>query len=211
MLQLVKDKYNLPIRGVIHIGAHYGQEYAQYVEWGVTRFVFFEPLPGAFAGLKALAGKPGVTIVEKAIGPTNGPMTMYVETANSGMSSSLLAPGMGMRSFYADIVFRDLDRIEVEQVRLDDWMRGNANVGDYNMINIDVQGYELQALQGAPETLAHMDAVYAEINRLEMYESGALVDKLDEYLASFGFERVETTWMHPAWGEGLYLKRGAAR
>jgi hypothetical protein len=42
---------------------------------------------------------------------------------------------------------------------------------NYNFINMDVQGYELEVLKGGAETLNHVDYVYCEVNRDEVYET----------------------------------------
>ena len=40
---------------------------------------------------------------------------------------------------------------------------------DFNILNIDVQGAEAMVLRGAPEVLAHVEAVNVEINFAELY------------------------------------------
>lgn len=37
------EKYNVKTNGIIHIGAHHGQEITDYVKLGVENLVFFEP------------------------------------------------------------------------------------------------------------------------------------------------------------------------
>ena len=44
-LKKIKEKYDLNIKGVIHIGAHFGQEFKVYDELGIKNVLFFEPLP----------------------------------------------------------------------------------------------------------------------------------------------------------------------
>ena len=46
---------------------------------------------------------------------------------------------------------------------------------------MDVQGYELEVLKGATETLKHVDYVYCEVNRDEVYEGNAYVEEIDEF------------------------------
>jgi hypothetical protein len=43
-LEELVQKYQLKIKGLIHIGAHYGQEYEIYQKLGITNLIFFEPL-----------------------------------------------------------------------------------------------------------------------------------------------------------------------
>jgi FkbM family methyltransferase len=204
-LKSLLDKHKLTVSGLLHIGAHYGQEYEEYIDCGVQKFVFFEPLAPAFEVLKSHVGdKPNVTLVNKAIGPANERVKMFVESANQGMSSSMLKPKFHIDR-YPHIVFDD--SAEVEQVRLDDWAAEHIELGDFNMINIDVQGYELPALQSAPIVLQHMDAVYAEVNKDELYEGCTLVGALDAYLAEFGLSREDTGWYGSGWGEAFYVRK----
>jgi len=35
--------FKIQIHGVLHVGAHYGQEYLDYVRAGVENMIFFEP------------------------------------------------------------------------------------------------------------------------------------------------------------------------
>jgi hypothetical protein len=47
----LKEKYNLDIKGVIHIGAHFGQEYETYEKLNIDKIIFFEPHPKSFSVL----------------------------------------------------------------------------------------------------------------------------------------------------------------
>jgi FkbM family methyltransferase len=205
-LKNLLDKHKLSVRGVLHIGAHYGQEYEEYVACGIQRFVFFEPLAPAFEVLRSRVGdKSGVTLINKAIGPTNEHVKMFVESANQGMSSSMLKPKHVLER-YPHIAFND--SAEVEQVRLDDWAAEHIQLSDFNMIIIDTQGYELPALQSAPTVLRHIDAIYAEVNKDELYENCTLVGALDTYLAEFGLLREDTSWYGSCgWGDAFYVRK----
>jgi FkbM family methyltransferase len=88
--QLV-DKYNLKIKGIIHVGAHYGQEYELYQSFQIDNLVFFEPLSKNFEILKEHLGDNAL-LIQKALGNENKKIKMYVESANDGMSSSILKP-----------------------------------------------------------------------------------------------------------------------
>jgi hypothetical protein len=43
----------MPPKGVIYIGAHFGEGYKEWVEQGVINFMFFEPVKENFAELEA--------------------------------------------------------------------------------------------------------------------------------------------------------------
>ena len=71
---------------------------------------------------------------------------------------------------------------------------------------MDVQGFEDRVLRGATETLKHIDYLFSEANRSEMYETCCMIDDLDKLLSDF--TRVETGWASPnhGWGDSLYIK-----
>jgi len=72
-------------------------------------------------------------------------------------------------------------------------------IGDFNFMNIDLQGAELLALKGATEALTHVDAIYTEVNKIDVYVDCVKITELDSFLADFS--RVETEWAGNAgWG-----------
>jgi hypothetical protein len=76
----------------------------------------------------------------------------------------------------------------------------------YNFLNIDIQGFELEALRGARKTLKNVKWIMSEVNRAEVYENCAHVEEMDEFLGKYGFNRVETNWAGQTWGDALYVK-----
>jgi hypothetical protein len=77
-----------------------------------------------------------------------------------------------------------------------------------NFLNMDIQGAELLALRGAKRLLnEQIDYVMCEVNREEVYIGCAKVEELDELLAEYRFDRVETSWVpNQGWGDALYIK-----
>ncbi|NES77285.1 MULTISPECIES: FkbM family methyltransferase [Okeania] len=198
--QELVEKYQLKIPGLIHIGAHYGQEYEIYQKLNIVNLVFFEPLTENFEILKSHVGE-NVRLFQKALGNENKTVKMYVESANNAMSSSVLQPKKHLEQ-YPEIIF---DREEfVEMVRLDDILEDKEN---YNFLIIDVQGYELEVLKGSRKTLKNIDYILTEVNRDELYENCARVEELDEFLGRFDFQRLERNWEGETWGDAFYLKR----
>lgn len=190
--------YQLKIKGVIHIGAHYGQEYADYKANGIKNMMFFEPLSDNFDRLiENIGNSPAYNI---ALGNTTGEIDMFVESSNSGMSSSILEPDLHLKQY----PFIKFDKKETVKIDLLDNIQFNRE--EYNMINIDVQGYELEVFRGSTETLKSIEIIYTEVNRGEVYKNCAKVDQVDEFLRTFNFQRVQTAWDGKTWGDALYLK-----
>jgi len=191
-------KYDLRIKGLLHIGAHWGGENKIYQKYGIENKIFFEPLPHVFKKLQKNV-KDGI-LINKALGSKAGTASMYVEYDNDSQSSSLLKPKTHLIDFPT---IKFTDRIQVDIIRLDDYA---FDYNDYNFINIDVQGYELEVFKGAVNTLKHIDYIITEINNGEVYEKCAQVEELDEFLQQYDFERVETDWMTDSWGDAFYIK-----
>ena len=194
------EKHNMNIKGVLHIGAHFGEENNVYNQIGIKKRIFFEPLSSNFTRLKENLGEE-YSLIKKALGNENKEISMFVEKANSGQSSSLLKPVLHLTQ-YPHITFDDTE--VVEMVRLDD---SGIDLEGYNFINIDVQGYELEVFKGAEKTLENVDYIMSEINRDEVYENCARIEQLIEFLKPYGFEFVEETWVGGTWGDGLFIKK----
>jgi FkbM family methyltransferase len=195
---LVK-KYNLNIKGVLHVGAHFGEENSAYDRLNITNRIFFEPLESNFKVLKNNISEK-FQIVKKALGNENKKVSMYIETANKGQSCSILEPLIHLQQ-YPHIKFESTE--EVEMIRLDDFEFEKNN---YNFMNIDVQGYELEVLKGSENTLNSIEYIMCEINRDEVYKNFAKINELKDFLSIYGFILVEETWDGYTWGDGFFIK-----
>ncbi|MEG3845592.1 FkbM family methyltransferase [Microcoleus sp. herbarium19] len=204
-LQQLCKKHSVAPRGVIHIGAHEGKEIATYQTMGVQRVLFVEANPAVFERLQAnMAGFPNVLAVNCAISNINGTSTLHVTSMDQ--SSSIL-PLKEHQKIYPQI--KEVERLVVESRTLDALLEElQINPADFNILNIDIQGAELLALQGAANLLKHIEAINTEVNYEELYEGCALIDDIDDFLELRGFDRVATaTPYHPSWGDAFYVKK----
>ena len=192
-------KYNMSITGIIHIGAHYGEELEEYSLNNIPSIVLFEPLSANFRVLEQRATQFNMNIIghQVALGNVSGKVEMFL-SSNQQESSSILKPKIHLDQ-YPHITFNETETVTLS--KLDDY-----NYKDYNFINMDVQGYELEVLKGSTETLKFVDYVYCEVNRDEVYENNALVEQLDEFLKPYNLNRVETEWVGDTWGDALYIR-----
>lgn len=194
-------KYNMNINGVLHIGAHHGEEHSLYKMNNVSKIVYFEPLKSNFQVLESNVGSDA-TLYNIALGQEEKEIEMFVETANKGQSSSILEPVLHLVQ-YPGIIFHARETVQMK--RLDDVI-DNSN-SEYNFINIDVQGYELEVFKGSTKTLENVDYIIAEINRDEVYKDCAKIDELCNFLGQFDFVLVEENWAGGTWGDGLFVKK----
>ena len=195
------EEYNVKISGVIHVGAHHAEEVPNYIDMGVKNIVLFEPLKENFEVIKkTLSSYPNQKIRKHqvALGNDNKTITMNL-SSNALESSSILKPKLHLQ-LYPDITFDRTEEVELQ--KLDDY-----NCRKCNFLNMDVQGYELEVLKGAKETLCHIDYVYCEVNRNEIYEGNAYIEEIDEFLAFYNLYRLETFWWYDSdWGDAFYAK-----
>jgi len=195
----LRKKYNMNIKGIIHVGAHYGEELSEYVKNGIQDIVVFEPLSECFDVLaqKVMNLNANIDGHQVALGSVPGTATMYLSD-NEKQSSSILKPKVHL-THHPNVKFDGTEEVEVD-------LLDNFDTKEYNFLNMDVQGYELEVLKGAIETLKHIDYVYCEVNRDEVYEGNAYVEEIDEFLSAYGMERVETSWEGQIWGDALYIR-----
>ncbi len=195
--KLLKNKYNCEFNGVIHIGAHYGEEYKTYKDLSIYPIVFIEALPHIYNTLITSVG-PECICINTALGNIEGTIKMHVETANGGASSSVLKPKLHLHQ-HPQIQFHT--EVEVSITKLD-----LLNIPSCNFLVIDVQGYELEVLKGASNYLKNVDYIIVEVNRDEVYENCVHINELDSYLNNYGFIRVETEWSGYLSGDAFYIK-----
>lgn len=222
-LKRISEDYKLNIKGVLHIGAYDGSEYHLYKKLGIRDMIFFEPCLSNFTRLKKklgnktkksllrrIAGKflnknfeKEVLLVKKALGNDNQKISINIETENGGASNSILAPKLHLEE-YPEIKFDQKE--EVDMIKLDDFLQDVKK--DYNFLAIDVQGYELEVLKGAKESLEKIDAIISEVNNEETYANCVLIDELDAFLLEQNFVRREVMWNSVGfWGDALYTKK----
>lgn len=179
--------------GLIHVGANDGRE---YLDEHPSPLVLIEPQRAAFKRLRAnLSGRPDITLVRKALGSKPGKATLNL--AEPDDSSSLLHPRRHLE-LMPEIRFRGTQAVTVDT--LDNVMRGIP--GRFTRLVLDVQGFELEVLKGATETLRRICWIQCEVNTDEVFAGCAQVEQIDEFLS--GFRRTETDLHGGCWGDAIY-------
>ena len=99
LLDLIElhTKYDMKVKGVLHIGAHFGQEDKVYQSLNYPNRVYFEPLAKNFKVLSE--NVRGSKLYNIGLGASPAKKEMYVESANQGQSSSLLKPKLHLQQY----------------------------------------------------------------------------------------------------------------
>lgn len=198
-LKTLIDKYDLEINGIIHIGAHIGEEHLTYIDNGIKKILYFEPCKKNYnVLLQHVVLNENIQAIRCALGNRTGKIELNVDNYLQA-SNSILKPHLHLTQ-YPDIKFTSQEEVDI--IRLDDFPHDNQ----YNFINIDVQGYELEVFKGGETTLQHISYILTEVNREELYENCVIVKELDNFLSNFDFKRRETNWAGTTWGDAFYTK-----
>jgi FkbM family methyltransferase len=146
-----------------------------------------EPSPGPRARLEArLGARSNVTIRDVAVSATSGTATFHL-TAHDH-NSSLRAPRAEMQQT-VDLGWVRAGDIEVRTVTLDELV-GDRGV---DVLKIDVQGAEMDVLQGGEATLARAWSVLLEMNFISQYEGDATFNTLHAEMDRLGFSLVNVS------------------
>jgi FkbM family methyltransferase len=200
--QLV-SKYNLNIKGILHIGAHTGEERSVYDYLDIDPIIWIEADPQLATNLSLRFKEyPNNHVIGACISDKIGVEEFH--RTNNYASSSILP--LGTHEWrYPKI--KVVDKFNIECVTIDSLFDLVPFVGEdrLNFINLDIQGAELKALKGAKENLHRFDYIYTEFNTEEVYKGCALLPELDKYLSDY--KRVETEHTGKGWGDCFYVKK----
>ena len=175
------------MRGVINIGAHYGEGYEMWLAQGVKNILFFEPVKENFEKMKKrIPESDNVNLFNIALGNETGQREMCTESR--GLSCSLLVPGKHLIE-YPGIIFDSKQLVSV--YKLDD-IGYDRSLFDY--ICLQAQGYELEILKGAENSLEYIMTINVQIFKSELYKGCPLIEDITEYLFDRGFELTEVKW-----------------
>src|ERR1035437_1046620 len=120
-------KYNLNIRGVIHIGAHFGEEYTEYVNSNIKNMMFFEPLLDNFKILlNNIKLSDNIKAYNIALGNTEGEIDMFVQVINTGGSGSILEPEEHLIR-YPDVKFNGKKVVKINKLDNIEYDRNKFN------------------------------------------------------------------------------------
>jgi FkbM family methyltransferase len=146
-----------------------------------ARIHAFEPLgKHQTQFLHNFTGREDITLHRVAVGSDNATETFHVTDFSD--ASSLLHPSEASLSQFG---VREVEQIPLQVFRLDDY-RLHQQLPWPDLIKLDIQGYELEALRGGPECLRSAKAIIAEVSFIEYYEGQCLFHDLVAYLAEFG-------------------------
>lgn len=188
---------------ILHVGAHRAEEASDYddAEWGESGIYWIEVQPDLVRELRKHLNPKRNKIIEAAVWGESGIEMQFNRMTNS-QSSSLF--DLGKHSHYYPKI-QLMDKVQVTTKRIDSLLDIDEQ---FELVNLDLQGAELEALKGMGKIIDTVKWIYTEVNWSELYKGCALIQDLDAFLDREGFVRI-ATYREPfvGWGDALYIRR----
>jgi len=142
--------------------------------------IMIEPNPAKREVLATVAEETSARVLHELLGSENdGQVTFYVmESGSSILNERSAVPRKG----------------ETRHLRTLDSLLNR--VGRPCFLKIDAQGYELEILQGAAETLQQTDAVLLEVALIEINEGAPLLHEVISFMHCAGFVAYDIVEFH---------------
>lgn len=176
------------ISTVIDIGANEGQfaKLAREV-FPEAQIYSFEPLPDCFEKLgKALPGDKNFRSFNLAIGSKEGSLEFF-RSAHTP-SSSFLRMEDAHKDAFPESSDGQSDKPLMVNIKTLDSVLEDIGLADGILLKIDVQGYELEAIEGSKGVMGRCDIVIIEMSFQKLYKDQPLFHDVYEKMYNLGFE-----------------------
>ena len=188
---------------LIHAGGHKGQERHIYNQAGYKKIFWIEAIPKLASELKnSLMDMQNHEVIEATLWSTPGKNMKFNLSSNSQASSSLR--NFGNHKFvFPEVHFQN--EILVTTTTVDELFAASREV---DMLLLDLQGVELEVLNGGIELLSRVENIYTEVSLHEVYEDQALFKEIGQFLGLHGFNLQDYEInMKTGHGNAFYSKR----
>jgi FkbM family methyltransferase len=175
---------------VVDVGANRGDYGRQIRQCGYRkRIVSFEPLPEPFSRLQARASTDALWDCRQlALGTESATRRLNV-AANNGASSSFFDMSADLQIIDKSVRYVGCEEVQV--CPLDAVADELIGPSDRVWLKIDVQGYELQVLEGARRAVEKVDGLEIEMSLVPLYDGQPLMHDVLDVVRANGFELID--------------------
>ncbi|GEM_PF-414712 len=177
-------------KGVIHVGASYGQERDIYAAKGLP-VIWIEAIPTVFDQLQVnIAGYPNQRALNYLITNADGLTYDFHISNNDGFSSSIFELQEHKR-VWPDVNYTGSIRLQSATLKTVIEQHG-IDLKLYDTLILDVQGAELLALHGLGDLIDKFRFIRCEASEIPLYQRGCELKDLDGFFAERDFNRART-------------------
>lgn len=206
---------------IVHVGAHQGQEAAEYDAWGAAKVIWIEAdpaqLPGLETAIKQVEAQPRSLfarifgapktkhqIINALVGDTDGADTEFYLFSNDGASNSIFTKHPDV-SENMDWLNETGEVLRLKMRTLDALLLENGiPLESIDFLALDIQGAELLCLKGAAQILKNLHYMEVEISKERFYDGGVLLDELEPWLNARGFYC--KTWLRRNFMNAVFVR-----
>jgi FkbM family methyltransferase len=179
---IVREFFLRHCLGVLHIGAHEGQE-AKFYHNLTKPVIWIEALPTSFRNLsKNIYGFKNQTAINAMLASRCLDSRDFFVTSNNGESSSLYP--LAGNSYWKELENVDICQLPARRL---DCLFSDMEIEKFDYWVIDVQGAEIEVLEGAGTLLKHCRYLQIEISQEIFYLGGTEFKDLRRFLESKSF------------------------
>lgn len=185
-LYLMVRKYLPTNLSILEAGAHVGMDtYGLSKLWPRGRVYAVEPIPSLYQILtEKCAACKNVFPFNIALGDANEERDIFISGGTSNASSSLMTP-TAHTTLFPQVTFDQTMKVKVR--RIADWAK-EENIAKFDLLWLDMQGYEVNALIGADHLLSQTSVIYTELSREALYEGMPTEKEYIAFLETRGFK-----------------------
>lgn len=188
---------------VVHVGAHVGEEAATYARLGFRPVWWVEANQEKLAELRLNVDRYGGRVIGALLSDEAKPLTFHL--ASNGQSSSYYELGSHAVS-HPDVVYVGARLLMATTL---DALLDAGRIERASLLTMDIQGAELDVLQGGELFLEGVQACYLEVNTGDVYRGCAQEPEVSAWLGERGFvKRLERITSH-AWGDAVFVREAS--
>lgn len=167
-------------KGVIHIGAHYGQEKKIYSRYDL-KVLWIEADSHVYKTLQNhIVGFENQVALNYLVTEENSQAIDFFVASNDGLSSSIFKFAQH-KNFYPSI--STIHTVKMDGFTLPHILKiENIDVTLYDVLVIDTQGSELAILRGMQMMLTNFQYILVEACNFDSYENGAQFEEINSFL-----------------------------
>lgn len=147
----------------------------------------FEPISDSFNLLsESVKGITNIKIYNSALGSEDTEIEINVASRITSSSLYEINTRIGDPYFAENLKHSRSEKIKIK--KLDDFFSSKDKI---SMIKLDVQGFELEVLKGASETLQNTHYILTEVMNHDFYRGAPLYFEIDAFVREHNFELLD--------------------